>query len=69
MGYSNVKTDGCNQRRRLGRSVCLYRMSQFCKLFTLDFMTISPKVLYTGTKGEFELRVGFKVNEVDKEVK
>lgn len=47
----------------------MHSISQFCKLFTLDFMTISPKVLYTGTKGEFELRVGFKVNEVDKEVK
>jgi hypothetical protein len=25
-------------------------MSQFCKLFTPDFMTISPIVFYTGTK-------------------
>lgn len=32
-----------------GRFACT--VSQFCKLFTLDFMTISPKVLYTGIKG------------------
>ena len=38
-------------KEEVGEVVCLYRMSQFCKLSTLDFMTISPKVLYTGNTG------------------
>jgi hypothetical protein len=32
-------------------------MSQFCKLFTADFIIISPSVLYNGIKG-WDLDVG-----------